>query len=236
MARATEILLVLVFGAAEHRAEQLAEHGESGLGEDRFHLAREHDECRHAARRVETRDVARNEDTDFSGDHRDRLHNSASPLVRKGEREGRAAARSLRHADRPAVRLDQFARNGEAEPGAGRRLVLAPEGLEHPLAVGLDHPLAMVRDFDRRARADANHHGFAAWLGGQRIVDQIADDALERATVAADRRPLALRLELHVGPIADRDERIMVDDALGERDEIDLLLEHAFAFAETRVD
>ena len=52
-----EILLVLVFGAAEHGAEHLAEHGESGVGEDRFHLAREHDERRQAARRVETRDV-----------------------------------------------------------------------------------------------------------------------------------------------------------------------------------
>jgi hypothetical protein len=52
------------------RTEHLAEHGESGVGEDRFHLAREHDERRQAAMRVETRDVAWNEDSDFPGDRR----------------------------------------------------------------------------------------------------------------------------------------------------------------------
>ena len=41
-----DILLVLVLGAAEHGAEHLAEHGESGVGEDRFHLTREHHERR----------------------------------------------------------------------------------------------------------------------------------------------------------------------------------------------
>lgn len=56
-----EILLVLVFGAAEHGAEHFVEHGESGVGEDRFHLTREHDERRQAAMRVETLDVLRAE-------------------------------------------------------------------------------------------------------------------------------------------------------------------------------
>jgi len=52
---------VLVLGAAEHGTEHLAEHGESGVGEDRLHLAREDDERRQAAMRVETRDVLRAE-------------------------------------------------------------------------------------------------------------------------------------------------------------------------------
>ena len=56
-----DILLVLVLGAAEHGAEHLAEHGESGVGEDRFHLTREHDERRQAARRVEARKMLRAE-------------------------------------------------------------------------------------------------------------------------------------------------------------------------------
>ena len=63
-----DILLVLVIGAAEHGAEHLAEHGERGVGEDRLHLAREHDQRRQAARRVETRDMRGTEDGDFSGD------------------------------------------------------------------------------------------------------------------------------------------------------------------------
>ena len=65
-----DILLVLVLGAAEHGAEHLAEHGESGVGEDRFHLAREHDECRQAAMRVETRNMLRAENGRFPRNRR----------------------------------------------------------------------------------------------------------------------------------------------------------------------
>ena len=67
LARVDEIFLVLVFGAAKHAAEHLVEHRERGVGENRLHLAREHDQRRKAAWRVEARDIAGNEDGDFPG-------------------------------------------------------------------------------------------------------------------------------------------------------------------------
>ena len=57
-------------GAPEDSAEHLVEHGERGVGENGLHLARAHDQSCQAARRVETRDIAGNEDGDFAGDGR----------------------------------------------------------------------------------------------------------------------------------------------------------------------
>ena len=57
-------------GATEDCAEHLVEHGERGVGENGLHLAREHNQRRQAARRVETRDIAGNEDGDFARDCR----------------------------------------------------------------------------------------------------------------------------------------------------------------------
>ena len=56
--------------APEDGPEHLVEHGQGGIGECDLHLAREHDQGRQPARRVETRDVAGNEDGDFSRDRR----------------------------------------------------------------------------------------------------------------------------------------------------------------------
>ena len=64
------VVLVGAVGAPEDSAEHLVEHGERGVGENGLHLAREHDQGRQTARRVETRDVAGNDDGDFSGDCR----------------------------------------------------------------------------------------------------------------------------------------------------------------------
>ena len=60
-------------GAPEDAAEHLFEHDERGVDENRFHLAREHDQGRQAARRVETRDIAGDEDGNFSCDRSPRL-------------------------------------------------------------------------------------------------------------------------------------------------------------------
>ena len=64
------VVLVGAIGAPEDGAEHLVKHGERGVGENGLHLAREHHHGRQAARRVETRDIAGNEDGDFSRDCR----------------------------------------------------------------------------------------------------------------------------------------------------------------------
>src|SRR5580693_6855965 len=64
------IVLMGAVSAPEHSAEHLVEHGERGVRENDFHLAREHNQGRQTARRVESRDVAGNEDGDFSRDRR----------------------------------------------------------------------------------------------------------------------------------------------------------------------
>ncbi len=55
-------------GAPEDRAEHLVEHDERGIAENGLHLACEHDQGRQTTRRVETRNVAGDEDGDFPRD------------------------------------------------------------------------------------------------------------------------------------------------------------------------
>jgi len=64
------VVLVGVIGAPKDSAQHFVEHGERGVAENGLHLAREHDQRRQSARRVETRDIAGNEDGDFAGDCR----------------------------------------------------------------------------------------------------------------------------------------------------------------------
>ena len=66
----SHVVLMRVIGAPEDAAEHLFEHDERGVDENRFHLAREHDQGRQAARCVETRDIAGDEDGNFSCDRR----------------------------------------------------------------------------------------------------------------------------------------------------------------------
>ena len=64
------VVIVGTVSAPEDSPEHLVEHGQGGVGESDLHLAREHDQGRQSTRRVETRDVAGNEDSDFSRDRR----------------------------------------------------------------------------------------------------------------------------------------------------------------------
>ena len=64
------MFLVRLIGAPEHAAEHLVEHDESSVGEDRFHLARKHDQGGQSARRVEPREMLSAENGDFPSDRR----------------------------------------------------------------------------------------------------------------------------------------------------------------------
>ena len=70
LARSTTLSLWARSARRKTAAEHLVEHGERGVGENGLHLAREHDQGRQAARRVETRDIAGHEDGDFASDCR----------------------------------------------------------------------------------------------------------------------------------------------------------------------
>ena len=69
LARSTTLSLC-ARSAPEDSAQHLVEHGERGVGENGLHFARQHHQCRQAALRIETRDIARNEDGEFAGDCR----------------------------------------------------------------------------------------------------------------------------------------------------------------------
>ena len=66
--RAQQDSPLLVVSATKHGAEHLVEHAQRGVGKNHLYLAREHDQRRKAAWRVEARDIARNENGDFLGD------------------------------------------------------------------------------------------------------------------------------------------------------------------------
>src|SRR5437764_5092805 len=75
--------------------------------------------------------------------------------ARQGKRDARAAAEAVLGPDRPAVRLHEPLRDGEAETGAAARprprVVRPPEALEHPLGGPGREAVPVVLDRDDHA-------------------------------------------------------------------------------------
>src|SRR5690606_8465012 len=115
-----------------------------------------------------------------------------APSLRDRDAEGhrRPLPHLALHLHAPAVRLDDAARDGEAEAGAGAAgAARLPERVEEARALLLGDARPGVRDAEDDVAAVARRaHGDAAALGREldRVVDQVGEDLEDAVVVDGD--------------------------------------------------
>src|SRR5262245_28933937 len=102
-----------------------------------------------------------------------------------------AAAAGVGDLDPPTVRLDQAARDRQAEPGAVARAgrVTPPERVEHPGQRGLGDAAALVGDPQQRRLAGAlgaDQHAPARWGVADAVGDQVGEHPTDLLASHAD--------------------------------------------------
>ena len=122
---------------------------------------------------------------------------------RKGQLKCGSAARRLGHDYLPFMEVDDLLHDGQAETGAWLTVALAPEGFEDRFSIAWGDPNAVVDDGQRGSGADFHKDGATFGFGAQRIVDEIAEGALQRAAVAENLRRTFLddAFDFSSGPI-----------------------------------